>query len=128
MSRRLLLSVVVCSVVAGALIGYVRALPDDFVDEEMAAYDYGYRCGDGSEFTLVPSPDMEELRIIPATSVDYVRDTVLHINTTEQGTIYSGGGITLRISGVSLLLTTISNGSTRCTSMLPAEDSLFYTN
>lgn len=125
-----MLSVILVSVIAGVLIGYVRGLPDDFVtgeaESDRPSYDYGYRCGDGSEFTIVPSEDMTTLRIIPATSVDYLRETTLQSDTNDAGSHYSGGGITFAVKGNTIELSTASTAPTTCRSMNPPQQSLFY--
>ncbi len=122
MSRRLFISTVVFAIVLGTIIGYVRGMPDDFVDVPASAVDYGYRCGDGSEFTIVPSVDMSTIDIVPATSVEYFARTTLKLSS--QGA-YAGGDIVFLPNGTTAELTSGSNPSTKCTSMNPPETTLF---
>ncbi len=122
------LSVILLAVIAGVLIGYVRGIPDDFssADAETISGDYGYRCGDGSEFTIVPSEDMTTIRIVPATSADYLKDTTLQSVTNTAGSEYAGGGVSLSAHDATLVLSTLNTATTTCASMRPKEESLFY--
>lgn len=123
MSRRVFASTVVVATVLGILLGYYRGIPDDFVRVPgRDGFDHGYRCGDGSEFTLIPSDDLTSIIIVPATSVDYLARTELY---TVDGSVYSGGGITFEPHGTLADLTTASSAPTTCTSMDPAEATLF---
>lgn len=131
MSKRLVVSVIVCSVVAGIAIGYVRGLPDDFVENDTAvqgASEYGYRCGDGTEFTLVPSADMQTIRITPATSVDYIRESKLVRKEINDGYVYTDGTITVdgireRLDGYNIALRATGHQSTECKAMFLQESS-----
>ncbi len=121
MSKRLMLSVIFASLLVGILIGYVQGVPADVVNESEfeaeIAVEYGYRCGDGSEFTLVPTNSMESIRIVPATSVDYVREANLKLMRDALGSFYEGEGIVLRMSASGLVLVSEGHATTTCTSM-----------
>ncbi len=127
MSKRLVLSVVLVSVIFGTLIGYTRAIPSDFSSdsEQQTAdmFEYGYRCDDGSEFTVIASENMSTIEIVPATSADYLKRTTLRLG--NQGA-YSGGGVIFLPGDVEAELSTDSTAPTRCRSMRPQQESLFY--
>ncbi len=127
MNRRALLLIAIAAVLTGLGIGYIRALPSDFVKHsDMAGMtDYGYRCGDGSEFTLVPTDGSDTVRIVPATSVDYVREANLESRTDAMGMYYEGDDIVLRPTASGLMLVSAGHGTTTCSSMQPAVESLF---
>jgi hypothetical protein len=128
MNKRTILAIILVAIIAGVLIGYVRGLPDDFVEapgtDTASIDDYGYRCGDGSEFTLLPSEDMTTITLKPATSADYLRETVLQ--SASGGTTYAGNGVRIVVHGITLDLSTASTAPTTCTSMRPVTQSLFY--
>lgn len=128
MSKKAVLLVVTISIIVGVVIGYMNAVPNDFVKttpDGLVIEEYGYRCGDGSEFTLVPSSDMSTIDIVPATSVDYVRKTTLASTTDGTGIHYRGGDISIRTSASGLMLIVTGHATTTCSSMLPANESLF---
>lgn len=127
MNKHVVVTIAVVAMIAGVVFGYLRALPDDFIENttETGFSDYGYRCGDGSEFTLVPNAHMESVRIVPATSVDYVRETELKSLTDSMGMYYEGDGILLRPTASGLLLVSAGHATTTCSSMRPADESLF---
>lgn len=123
MSRRVFIGTVVVALALGIALGYIRGVPDDFAQmPDPDSFDYGYRCGDGSEFTVEPSEDMQSLTIVPATSVDYLKKTVLY---TVDGGAYNGGGITFAPHGTTADLSTASSAPTTCTSMNAEADTLF---
>jgi hypothetical protein len=98
MSRRLILATAALSVMAGSALGFYLGQPDDFVGTSGPmgpAAEYAYRCGDGSEFTLVPTPDLSLVRIIPATSSDYVPATSLESVPGGVHTTYADGSVQL---------------------------------
>lgn len=107
--------------ILGILLGYYRGLPDDF-DGIPDVADFGYRCGDGSEFTVEPTADMKAITLIPSTSSDYLQKTTL---TLVGGDVYVGGGITFAPHGTSGDLTSASSAATTCMSMNPAGKTLF---
>lgn len=123
MSKRVLLSTIVCAVVLGVVLGYYRGVPDDFVNAPDLSIDYGYRCGDGSEFTVVPSEDMTTITIVPATSSDYLKEILL---LRTAGDTYTSEGISFAAHDLTAELITASHGSTTCTSMNPPETTLFH--
>jgi hypothetical protein len=123
MSKRVLLSAIVVALVLGVTLGYYRGAPNDFVEAPDTSVDYGYRCGDGSEFTIVPSEDMASLMIVPATSADYVPQTVLNRIATD---VFEGAGVTFTAHDVSAELGTTEHGTTTCASMNPPKTTLFH--
>ncbi len=128
MSKKIIISVLLFSMVVGIVIGYYRALPDDFVEtteDGLVIEDYGYRCGDGSEFTIVPTDDMKTIDIVPASSVDYVQRSTLTSVDDGTGIHYEGNGFGLRPSASGLVLTSQTHPTTTCSSMRPASESLF---
>ena len=129
MNKRLVYTVIAIAIVAGLSIGYIRGLPNDFVDESEiiggVVTDYGYRCGDGSEFTLIPSENVDTIRIVPATSADYVKESVLKAMSDATGMYFEGDGIALRPSASGLVLVSAGHATTTCSSMRPADESLF---
>lgn len=66
--------------------------------------EYGYRCSDGSEFTMSPSSDMSTITIIPATSAERFTKTILNKIETPSGALYIGEGITFSAKGETLTL------------------------
>ncbi|MBP9757404.1 MAG: hypothetical protein KBD06_02280 [Candidatus Pacebacteria bacterium] len=122
MSRRLFISTVVFAIALGAIVGYIRGMPDDFVDVPDMSIDYGYRCGDGSEFTIEPSENMLTITIVPATSVDYLVRTELALVDDLK---YAGAGVTFVPNGTFAELTSASSAPTTCTSMNSKENTLF---
>lgn len=54
---------------------------------------YGYRCGDGTEFTVAPSPGGETIHITPTTRIERIPDAVLEKVASESGSRYEGAGI-----------------------------------
>ncbi len=126
MSHRLVLGVIGVSVVCGLLIGYARGLPNDFVDPQSVpvTLTYGYRCADGTEFSIEPNGDFSQLRVVPATSADYVAVETL-ARRDAQTAVYQGASTTLAIEGSALVLAVAGHATTTCDSMRSAEDSLF---
>lgn len=67
---------------------------------------YGYRCGDGTEFTMSPTSDMSKILITPATSVERIAKTVLfHIQSTS-GAKYESSGLSFLAHGETVQLST----------------------
>jgi hypothetical protein len=75
---------------------------------------FGYRCGDGSAFTMVPSNDRSTLVISPSANAERLPS----VNVTRvKGTttpIYSGGGILFSVHGNTVVVST-SSFHTECT-------------
>jgi len=80
--------------------GLTQSLNEDTLGE------YGYRCGDGTEFTMRPSSDMSILKIFPATSAERIPEVTLARQESVSGSHYEGGGIVLYAKGETLTLTT----------------------
>ncbi len=126
MSKRLVLVTVVFSVITGIVLGYMNAVPNDFIDEPVGSdVEYGYRCADGSEFTLVPTEESGALFIVPATSSDYVQNTLLQNVPGGVYNTYVGGDVMLSVREGGIELSVSGHEPTQCTSMLPEEESLF---
>lgn len=83
--------------------------------------EYGYRCGDGTEFTMKPANDMSRIMLIPATSVERIpQATLLKVESTTTAQ-YTGQGITFTAHGETVQLKT-SEFETTCHPMqVPAE-------
>lgn len=82
---------------------------------------YGYRCGDGTEFTMSPSSDMKFIRLTPATSVERIPEVVLAKIESATGARYEGSGIVFHAHGEAVELGSV-DFSTTCTPMqVPAE-------
>lgn len=82
---------------------------------------YGYRCGDGTEFTMSPTSDMQRILITPATSVERIPKAILSKVESESGARYEGDGITFYAHGETVELST-SEFTTTCRPMqVPAE-------
>lgn len=56
--------------------------------------EYGYRCDEGTEFTLWPAGDMSSVRIVPATSVERIGETILS-KVPGDAARYEGDGLIL---------------------------------
>ena len=67
--------------------------------------DYGYRCGDGTEFTMTPSSDMGSITLIPASSIERIPRLVLHSVPRSpsrfegEGYAFEGKGETVTLTG-----------------------------
>ena len=64
-----------------------------------------YRCGDGSEFTLIYSVDKESIHVIPASNIEIIPNTVVSSLPTGSLTRYEGGGVSLFIQGDNVRVT-----------------------
>jgi len=85
---------------------------------------YGYRCGDGTEFTMSPTSDMSKIRITPATSVERISKTVLYHVQSSSGARYEGSGLTFFARGEKVQLSTDAF-STTCTPMQVPDEAPF---
>ena len=75
---------------------------------------FGYRCGDGSEFTMVPSNDLSTVVVTPTMNAKQLPVVTM---TKVQGTttpIYSGGGILFAVHEGKVEVST-SSFHTECT-------------
>lgn len=67
--------------------------------------EYAYRCADGTEFTMTPSDDAASLTLYPATSVERIPQTVLHLVESDFGTRFeSSDGLVFHGQGESVQL------------------------
>lgn len=123
MNKQLFIAIVAIAVVAGIALGVVRGLPDDFVTEQSASStDYGYRCGDGTEFTLYPAPLLATLHLIPVSNVDYVHEQDL---ARQSEFVFTSDDTILVHTGDTLSLAVRGHATTTCTAMFPHERSFF---
>lgn len=109
----------------GLVLGYARTnqSPDQSASENFG--EYGYRCGDGSEFTMIPTVDMMSIALVPATSVDYIRETTLVSVPSERGARYEGGGVTFSAVGETVTIDTEATEPTTCTPMMLPDEAPF---
>jgi hypothetical protein len=66
---------------------------------------YAYRCGDGSEFSLVPAKNFSSIRITPATSADIIPTATLKPLPAGSHTRFEGGGVSLFGNGTAVRIT-----------------------
>ncbi|GEM_PF-1654865 len=85
---------------------------------------YGYRCGDGTEFTMSPSEDMESILLIPATSVERIPETIISRTESETGARYEGNGIVFHAHGETVALST-DEFETTCLPMTSQDEAPF---
>lgn len=78
--------------------------------------EYGYRCGDGTEFTMSPTSDMSKMLITPATSVERISKTVLYHVQATSGARYEGNDLAFFAHGETVQLST-SVFTTTCNPM-----------
>lgn len=70
------------------------------VDMNKFSYgEYGYRCGDGTEFTMHPNERVTEILIKPATSVERIPTLVLAKVQSETGAKYADGDYSFHAHG-----------------------------
>lgn len=122
MNKRLLITIVAIAIIAGVALGYVRGLPADIKNEPPAQIDFGYRCGDGTEFTLYPTPLLVTLHLVPASTVDYVREQDL---ARQSQFVFTSEDTVLERAGDTLALAVRGHATTTCTAMFPLERSFF---
>jgi hypothetical protein len=122
MNKRLFIVIVAIAIIAGVALGYVRGLPDDVQNEQPTSIDFGYRCGDGTEFTLSPAPLLVTLHLVPASNVDYVREQDL---TRQSEFVFTSDDTVLVRTGDTLALAVHGHATTTCTAMFPIDRSFF---
>lgn len=77
---------------------------------------YGYRCADGTEFTMSVPKDMGTILITPASDVDRIQELILTRGESEAGVLFEGDGISFRGQGEKVSLTG-ADFSTECLPM-----------
>ncbi len=77
---------------------------------------YGYRCGDGTEFTMSLPEDISSIHLVPATSVERIPETILSKVASETGARFEGDGIVFHAHGETVELST-SEFTTTCLPM-----------
>lgn len=83
---------------------------------DMSAYSfgtYGYRCGDGTEFTMSPAEDMSTILLTPASTIERIPEVILTEEPAESGVRFAGDGITFAAVGETVTLST-DEWSTTC--------------
>lgn len=83
--------------------------------------EYGYRCGDGTEFTMHPNKDLSMIRLVPATSVERIPETIISRTDSETGARYEGNGIVFHAHGESVELSTEAFQTSCLPMQVPAE-------
>lgn len=76
---------------------------------------YGYRCGEGTEFTMSPSSDMSRLLIMPVTSVERIPEMIMQKAVSQTGARYEKDGFSFHAQGETVVL----EGSSFSTACLP---------
>lgn len=76
----------------------------------------GYRCGDGTEFSVHSTQDTKNILLVPATSVERIPKSVLSRQGDSSSTAYEGGGIRFEMMGNTATLST-KDFTTTCTQM-----------
>ncbi len=66
---------------------------------------YGYRCGDGTEFTMAVLADMSAITLIPASSIERIPRLDLSKTESDSGARYEGGGFVFHAHGETIQLT-----------------------
>lgn len=76
-------------------------------DESMYNFGtYGYRCEEGTEFTMSVPEDMESILLIPARSVERISRAILSKAPSATGSLYEGNGIRFHAHGETIELST----------------------
>lgn len=65
---------------------------------------YGYRCADGTEFTMKTSEDLSTITLHPATSAERIPQTTLNKVKSDVGARYEGGGVVFAGKGETVQL------------------------
>lgn len=66
---------------------------------------YGYRCGDGTEFTITFGETVDTITIIPASNLERIPETMLTKVTSSSGARYEGGDLAFHAHGETVTLT-----------------------
>lgn len=85
---------------------------------------YGYRCGDGTEFTMSPVSDMSAITLIPASNVERIPRVTLSKTESATGARYEGQGIVFHAHGEGVDLKT-STFETTCMPMQNPDEAPF---
>lgn len=65
----------------------------------------GYRCGDGTEFSVYSAYDAKNIQLVPATSVERIQKTILsRQGGSSTNATYEGDGVRLEMSGNTAML------------------------
>lgn len=94
------------------------------VGSEFTLGEYGYRCGEGTEFTMKPANDMSKILLIPATSVERIPRVILSKVVGTTTAEYMGEGITFTAHGETVRLHT-SEFDTTCHPMQAPNEAPF---
>jgi len=115
---------------AALLLGGFYALNNYIYQEKQADESvfnlgvYGYRCSDGTEFSMSPASDMQSILLTPATSVERVPKTILSRVVSETGARYEGDGLVFHAHGEVVELSS-SEFVTTCAPMQVPEEAPF---
>ncbi len=65
---------------------------------------YGYRCADGTEFTMTTAADLSTITLHPSTSAERIPQATLNKVKSDSGARYEGGGVVFAGKGESVQL------------------------
>lgn len=85
---------------------------------------YGYRCADGTEFTMTTAPDLSTITLHPSTSAERIPQTTLNKVKSDSGARYEGGGVVFAGKGETVQLIGASF-STTCNPLPSQTDAPF---
>lgn len=116
-------NIVTAVVVVLAVLVVAFFLLNSFIYEEKQAdtsmYSmgtYGYRCADGTEFTMSVPEDMSTILINPASNIDRIPQLILSRGKSASGVLFEGDGISFVGKGETVMLSG-SDFSTECLPM-----------
>lgn len=72
----------------------IVAVPVNIIEGKLMMGDYGYRCDDGTEFTMNPSEDGTSIEIFPATDIERIDRGVLNALDSASGVMYANEELT----------------------------------
>lgn len=123
-------TLIILVLVAGLLVGGFFAFNSYIYEEKQADLSmytlgsYGYRCTDGTEFTMSPSEDMTSIHIVPAAGVERIPETILPKVASDTGVLYETDGITFYAKGETVELGTEAF-ATICSPIAVADEAPF---
>lgn len=85
---------------------------------------YGYRCEDGTEFTMLPSEDGSSVLVVPASNVERIHKSALKRVESENGAKFAAGDLTFFAHGETVELSGESF-ATKCSPLSVSDQAPF---
>jgi len=85
---------------------------------------YGYRCGDGTEFTISFNETGDSITVVPASTLERIPEVTLTKVTSATGARYEGEGVVFHAHGETVQLST-DEFSTTCNPMHSPDEAPF---